>query len=98
MAICEILESQLLNNVLTFLALILGIRAYFQWKDIHVKERESQFYYQIYNELQKLFYEILELRQPSFRPAWNDDFLNYINEIKIPSLRRISERAYGILG
>lgn len=86
----------LINNnqgVLTIVILFLG---YWQWKRTHIKERESNYYFQILEKTINLRYLILEQRQPRFLPS-NGINKKYIEESVIPNINNIISLSYSII-
>jgi hypothetical protein len=96
MYILKILDSQITNNILTLITICLGIYGYKQWKFIHVAERQSNSLFIISSEINKLYFSILEQRQPEFRPDHTDEFIKYIEKNKIPPLWEIAKHSYVI--
>ncbi|PWY56053.1 hypothetical protein DGG96_08940 [Legionella qingyii] len=96
MIILKVLSSPVTSNLLSATTIILVIYGYTQWKKIYIAERQSNNFLNIAMDINRLYFSILEQRQPEFRPSHNDDFIKYIDDYKIPPLMEIAKQAYVI--
>lgn len=78
-----------------WLTLFIFVIGFFSWKRMHIKERESNYYFNILEKIIALRYLILEIRQPRFLPKQLDQ--SYIEQSIIPHANKIISHSYEIL-